>query len=399
MFGDIHIEGRHKLAAVPARSLLHGVDAVGQLLSFGKAVFIADKIIPFAVIGGIIAACGFKIDRKARAFLRRFDLRFAVIAMLDDGDPSLDDSLGHIHGNRVILNGEVFRFRADRVDRFIQQIPLGGADLADRPVIAAYIVIGGKAAVCIGGVGVDQLIATVNPIYRTCKRSIALRRSRFAVALVHRRIPLFQDIDECLLRNGIPFNSGRLVCGDDIAVGRVHLLKHIAGAGQYARKVRLSRAVRHGIFIDGDAGEGSAVKVEAHTLNKIVLRGLDNREIAALEYIVEGNGCRLSAHDRNGLGVLRLILIRSLLGNGVCAGNKVVDQDRPVASCHYGLLNALAADCEANAGNHAVLRGLYKLNSAGTGFHIEIAVNGIGVLHAGHNILQGVRAVCDQLRT
>ena len=138
--------------------------------------------------------------------------------------------------------------------------------------------------------------------------------------------------------------------------------------------------------------------MEAHTLNEIILRGLDNRKIAALEYIVEGNGCRLSAHDSNGLGVLRLILIRSLLCNGVCAWNKVVDQDRTVASRHCGLLNAFAADRESNAGNHAVLRGLYQLNSAGTGFHIEIAVNGIGILHTGHNILQGVRAVGDQLR-
>ena len=228
VFGDIHIEGRHELAAVPARSLLHGIDAVGQLLCFGKSVFIADKVIPFAVIGGIIAACGFEIDRKARSFLRRFDLRFTVVAMLDDGDPSFDDSLGHIHGNGIILDGEVFRLRADRVDRFIQQIPLGWGDLADRPVISAYIVSGSKAAVCIGGIGVDQPITPVNPIYRACKRSIALRRSRFAVALVHRRIPLFQDIDECLLRNGIPFNGGGLVCRNNIAVGRVHLLKHIA---------------------------------------------------------------------------------------------------------------------------------------------------------------------------
>ena len=74
---------------------------------------------------------------------------------------------------------------ADAVDGVIQQIALGGSDLTDAPVITAGIVVGGKLACGIGGVGVDQLAALIYTVDRPGEGAIALGAAGFAVPLGH----------------------------------------------------------------------------------------------------------------------------------------------------------------------------------------------------------------------
>ena len=116
---------------------MNRINTVGKLFCFGKAVFIADKVVALGFLCGIIAAGGFQIYGKLRAGLRGFKLGFAVISVLDKGNIAFLDGFIDRIGNCIVLCGVVFRFRADVVVGTVQLIALGRCDLTQAPIVAA----------------------------------------------------------------------------------------------------------------------------------------------------------------------------------------------------------------------------------------------------------------------
>ena len=81
-----NIKSVHQLFSVQTFGLLYGINAVGKVFGLCKAIFIAYKNIPFVFLCGVIAAGGFKEHLKFRACFGCFNLRLAVIAVLDYSD-------------------------------------------------------------------------------------------------------------------------------------------------------------------------------------------------------------------------------------------------------------------------------------------------------------------------
>ena len=121
---DEHIKVGHQLAALPPGYLMDGVDAVRHILGLGKAVFVAGEIITLGVLGNLVAACGFQVHSKLCAAFGCFNLCFTVIGVLDDGDITLCDLLGHIICRLIVLHGIKLRLCADLMDGGIKQITL-----------------------------------------------------------------------------------------------------------------------------------------------------------------------------------------------------------------------------------------------------------------------------------
>ena len=226
--GDIHFKVVHQLTAFPALGLADDIGAVGQLLRLSKAVLIADKNIALGFPGVFIAARSFQEHLELRAGFRGFDLGFPVIGMLNDGDVALDDLLRHIVGGVVQLNLIQFRFRAYLVDRGIQQVALAGVDFTDCPVRIADVISGGELAVLIGGIAVDEGISLIQPIGCSGKRTVALGRARFHIALGDGDTELFEDIIHALVSNFIPLDGGCLGIRHHITDGGIHLLQYEA---------------------------------------------------------------------------------------------------------------------------------------------------------------------------
>ena len=386
-----HIKVAHQLTALPAGDLMHGIHAVGQVLALGKAVFIAGQVVPFCILCRLIAAGRFQIDGEYCTLLGSFDLRIAVIRVLDDGDIALLHLLGYSHSRcSVQLNGVIGRLCTDRINGAVQQIALGGTDLTNRPVVAADIIAGGELAVLVGVVSIHKLIALINAVGGTGKRSVALRRSDLTVALSDSDIEFLEDVGKALIGYTVPFRCGALTVGNHIANGGVHLLQRVAGADEHIPESRHTVFIGDGVFIYRKAAKGGSKKVELHALIQPILGGLGHGQIAAAEYIVEGNRRRLPGEHGNAVAFLGHILVIALLGDGINAGHQIVDVNFTVSVGGNALIDALAGDGEGNAVHLAVLAGLDDFSAAIADLQIQKGCDRVADRSAvGNNILHG----------
>ena len=365
VLGNEHIKVAHQLTTIPAGNLMHSVHAVGQVLTLGKAVFIAGQVVPLCILCRLIAAGRFQIDGKNRAFFGRFNLCVAVIRVLDDGDIALLHLLGYSHSRcSVQLNGVIGRLCTDRINGAVQQIALGGADLTNRPVVAADIIAGGELAVLVGVVGIHKLIALIDAVCGTGKRSVALRRSDLTVTLSDGDIKFLEDVGKALIGYTVPFHCGALAVGNHIANGGVHLLQCVAGADEHIPESRHTVFIGDGVFIYRQTAEGGSGKVELHALIQSVLGGFGHGKLAAAEYIVEGNRRRLSGKHGNTVAFLGYILVVALFSDGIDTGHQIVDVNFTVSVGGNGLIDALAGDGEGNAVHLAVLTGLDNFSAS-----------------------------------
>ena len=285
--------------------------------------------------------------------------------MLDDGDIALLHLLGNSHSRRSVqLNGVIGRLCTDRINGAVQKIALGGADLTNRPVVAADIIAGGELAVLVGVVSIHKLIALINAVGSTGKRSIALRHSALTVALGDGDIELFEDVGKALIGYTVPFHCGTLAVGNHIANGGVHLLQCVAGADEHIPESRHTVFIGDGVIIYRQATERGSKKVELHALIQSVLGGLGHGQIAAAEYIVEGNRRRLPGKHGDTVAFLGYILVVALLSDGIDTGHQIVDANFTVPVGGNGLIDALAGDSEGNAIHPAVLAGLDDFGAA-----------------------------------
>ena len=102
VFTDEHGKVLHKFRIRIACRLMNGIEAIRQLSCLGKSVFIADHAVTLRFLRVFIASCGGQINLKGRADLGCFNLRGAVIAMLDDRDISLNDLLIRDQGRGMV---------------------------------------------------------------------------------------------------------------------------------------------------------------------------------------------------------------------------------------------------------------------------------------------------------
>ena len=236
---------------------MDGVDAVRHILGLCKAVFVTGEIITLGSLCAIIGACGFQIHGKLSTIFGCFDLCFAVIGVLNNGDIALCDLFGHIICRLIMLHGIKLRLCTDLMDGGIKQIALGGCDLSHRPVVIADILLGNELPVFVGGVGINKGFALIDAVNSTGKRSITLRRAGFGIALGNGHGKLLQNIEETTVRDLVPADRRRLRFGNDIANGGVHFLHRIRkrAGNEDIFKGRHAVFIGHGILVYGNAGE------------------------------------------------------------------------------------------------------------------------------------------------
>ena len=158
-------------------------------------------------------------------------LRTHVVGVLDDRNFAFDHIFKGVERLcKIVFNGIEPGFCADVQAFGIEEITLRGSDFFQRPIIAADIILGGKLTICVGGVGVDELIAFIDAVLCTCEKSVALRQALFAVTLGYGDIELFEDIVKGLVRNLIPLDCGSLLFGYDIASRSVDFFEGISRA-------------------------------------------------------------------------------------------------------------------------------------------------------------------------
>ena len=298
--------------------------------------------------------------------------------MLDYGNVALDDLLRHIVGGVVQLNLIQFRFRAYLVDRGIQQVALAGVDFTDCPVRIADVISGGELAVLIGGIAVDECISLIQPIGCSGKRTVALGRARFHIALGDSDTELFEDIVHALVGHFIPLDGGCLGIRHHITDGGIHLLQYIARADEHVFKARHTVSVCHRILIHRLPGEGCAVQMEGHALHQPVLAGFRHFQAAAFEHVAKSHGGGLAADDGHALAFLGFVFVNRLLGYGINAGIEVGDVDLARLIGGLGGAVPLAGDSEVDPGYLSILGSLNQLHIAGFHFQVQIAHHRIG---------------------
>ena len=236
---------------------MDGVDAVRHILGLGKAVFITGEIVTLGVLGNLVAACGFQVHGKLSAAFGCFNLCFTVIGVLNNGDITLYDLLGHIICRLIMLHGIKLRLCTDLMNGGIKQITLRGSDFSHCPVVIADILLGNELPVFVGGVGIHKGFALIDAVNSTGKRSITLRRAGFGIALGNGHGKLLQNIEETTVRDLVPADRRRLRFGNDIANGGVHFLHRIRkrAGNEDIFKGRHAVFIGHGILVYGNAGE------------------------------------------------------------------------------------------------------------------------------------------------
>ena len=138
--------------------------------------------------------------------------------------------------------------------------------------------------------------------------------------------------------------------------------------------------------------------MELHALHDAVLGSLYHLQTATLQDVVEVHGGRPAADEGHGLGLLRLVSVNGLLGDGVGGGEQALHGEVSICVRLYGLVEAVTLDVERDARNNAVLGSLFEGNRAGGGLDVEIRPHAAHVLHARHHVLQVRVAVGNHLR-
>ena len=114
--------------------------------------------------------------------------------MLGDGDVAEDDVLCGSHGDAVVFQCEITRFRAYRIDGFVQQVPLAGGDFTDAVIRAAGVFLGGEFAPVRCGIGIQQGFAFEQSVHSAVQGGIPLCFSGGRVHLFHVHGKFLQDI-------------------------------------------------------------------------------------------------------------------------------------------------------------------------------------------------------------
>ena len=421
ILGNEHIKIREQFSALFTGYLMHYISAVREQLCFGKAVFIADKIISFAFLGILVAAGGFQIDLKFCTDFRSFDLRGAVICVFNHAELADDNTLGHIQILGIQFHRILLTAYIQPVDFIGQKITavFRCGDLTDVPVIAAGIVVRNEIAVFIGHIGVNERFAVKHTVGVTGKGGVTLRFAvRVAVSfcgestllgamveviidLKDFNLPFLQNVLECHFRFGVPLNNGFLCIGNHILLTCVDFLHHIRGSTGDQHIFKDCHAVFIGFskLFYSIATQRGAGELKLHTGDQIILGVFNDLQGTSFQDVVKIHGSSLTADHSNSLAALRLIKVRCHFGYSKCAGTQTIQGDHAAVCRLHGLVDALAGNVEGYTVHHTILGGLNDLQRTGGCFHIQICDYGIGIFHARDYILQFRRTIGNQLGT
>ena len=206
--------------------------------------------------------------------------------------------------------------------------------------------------------------------------------------LCYFEVAALQVVVKTLIGDFVPFNSCRLIVGDNIAVRSTNLLQGIAGSDQHIVKYRDTAGIGDSVFIHRQSAIGGAVQMELHALDEAILRSLRDLQISTAQGVIERDSRGLAADDGNSLRGLRFILIISLLSNGIDSG-KQIQIDCTVLTGRNRLIDAIAGDIELNTLDYAVFAGFHDVANA-IGLCVQFEVEEHRVFCAGgHRLLAG----------
>ena len=206
--------------------------------------------------------------------------------------------------------------------------------------------------------------------------------------LCYFEVAALQVVVKALIGDFVPFNSCRLIVGDNIAVRSTNLLQGVAGSDKHIVKGSHTAGIGDSILIHRQSAIGGAVQVELHALDKAILRSFCDLQISAAQGVIERYSRGLAADDGNSLRRLRFILIIGLLSNGIGAG-KQIQIDCTVLTGRNRLIDAIAGDIELNTLDFAVFAGFHDVANA-IGFCVQFEVEVHRVFCAGgHRLLAG----------
>ena len=253
---------------------MNGIYAIRHILCLSKTVFITNDSISLIFFGCFKTAGRFKIDFKSRTVFRCFNLCFAVIGMFDDSDIAFHNLFGNIVRNKVVFNSKELWFSTYLVDCLIKKIALGWCNFTDCPITVADIFLCCELSVAVGYILIHKRVALVDTVNSTGKFSVTLSSAFFTVALCNGNAELFKNIGKVSVRNLIPFNRYCLLFGNYIADCGIHFLNGIwcISADKHIFECCNTVFVGNCVFINCNACKRSTVKVESHTLNKIIFR-------------------------------------------------------------------------------------------------------------------------------
>ena len=112
---DIHLKF-YEFPAGPAECLANRVNPVWEINALAETIFVADKIIALGFFRRLITARRFQEHFKFRTCFRRFNLCFAIVGMLDNGDIALNDFFRCVNRGIVQFNGIKLRLCAYMID-------------------------------------------------------------------------------------------------------------------------------------------------------------------------------------------------------------------------------------------------------------------------------------------
>ena len=273
MLADNHVKVRNELCALIALNLMHGVSTIGQIFGLVESVCIGYQQIAFAVFCGGVRTCGFQIHLKFRADFGCFDLRIAVVVMLDNRDFAENRILCNHHRNGIVFDCKVFRFCADMVHSFVEQISLRRNQLAERPILTADVFLGCERIVTVCCIGINELVAVIDTVYSTFECCVPLRFACNAVLFLDGYGEFLERVFKGCVCNGIPFYIGCLRIGNHVLNACVDFLERIAATNENIFKICLACAVGDRIGVDFQAAVGRTEQMESMPLKQTVLGG------------------------------------------------------------------------------------------------------------------------------
>ena len=209
-----------------------GLAFVGSFIFFrlaGRlgAIFRNSAIFRCAGSGSFLCAFGLLFFRNGSFFLGgrlRFRSRSVLlwngglVGVLGNGNGAEHHILCCGHGDAVVLQREVPRLCAHRINGFIQQVPLAGRDLTNGVIRAAGVLLGGEFSPARSGVGVQQGFTFEHSVHRTIQGGVALGFPGDGIHLFHGDGELLQHIGKADAGGLAGVNGHLLGSGLDVSV-------------------------------------------------------------------------------------------------------------------------------------------------------------------------------------
>ena len=363
---DLLVAGGDKIALAAVQLLDRPVITADIILSGELAVRVSDIGVDqlVALVDSVLGACQIRVTLGRTGF--HILLGNGQIPFLEHVIEALVGHLVPFNRRRLIVGDYI----ADRSVHLFQRVTSANQNVAEGSNAAGIshcIFINGNTTV--GSTIQVELQTFVEPVL---------------CGLCYFEVAALQVVVKALIGDFVPFNSCRLIVGNNIAVRSTNLLQGVAGSDKHIVKGSHTAGIGDSILIHRQSAIGGAV----HALDKAILRSFRDLQISTAQGVIERDSRGLAADDGNSLRGLRFILIISLLSNGIGSG-KQIQIDCTVLTGRNRLIDAIAGDIELDTLDFAALAGFYNVANA-IGLCVQFEVEVHRVFCAGsHRLLAG----------